>query len=71
MLTSAGKTSWTWSLRNQERGGVRLAVVGDVTGRAHASREAVAAAKAFGGLYIAFNNAGLVGAMKPLAEIEP
>ena len=55
----------------QERGGRALAVVGDVTDeRAH--QEAVAAAKAtFGGLHIAFNNAGLVGAMKPLAEIEP
>lgn len=52
-------------------GGRALAIVGDVT-EEHTHKEAVAAARAqFGGLHIAFNNAGLVGAMKPLAEIEP
>lgn len=55
----------------KDQGGEALAVVGDVThDRTH--NEAVAAARAtFGGLHIAFNNAGLVGAMKPLADIEP
>ncbi|MBB5711378.1 SDR family oxidoreductase [Sphingomonas xinjiangensis] len=55
----------------KDRGGRALAVVGDVTEeRTH--DEAVAAARAtFGGLHIAFNNAGLVGALAPLAEIEP
>lgn len=55
----------------KDQGGKALAVVGDVTqDRTH--DEAVAAARGtFGGLHIAFNNAGLVGAMKPLAEIEP
>jgi len=55
----------------KDQGGNALAVVGDVTqDRTH--NEAVAAARAtFGGLHIAFNNAGLVGAMKPLADIEP
>jgi len=52
-------------------GGRALAVVGDVSEES-THREAVAAAKsAFGGLDIAFNNAGTVGAMKPLAQVEP
>ena len=52
-------------------GGQAIAFAGDVTDeRAH--REAVAVAQTtFGGLHIACNNAGLVGTMKPLAEIEP
>lgn len=55
----------------QDQGGRALAIVGDVTDeRTHV--EAVAAAQStFGGLHIAFNNAGLVGAMAPLAKIEP
>lgn len=55
----------------EERGGRALAVVGDVKEeRTH--QQAVAAAQStFGGLHIAFNNAGLVGAVKPLAEIQP
>ena len=54
-----------------ERGGRALAVVGDVKEeRTH--QQAVAAAQStFGGLHIAFNNAGLVGSVKPLAEIQP
>lgn len=52
-------------------GGHAIAVAGDVRD-ARTHQEAVAAAKAsFGGLHVAFNNAGLVGTMKPLAEIEP
>ncbi len=52
-------------------GGRALAIVGDVAeDRTH--QNAVAAAQsAFGGLHIGFNNAGMVGAIKPLAEIEP
>ncbi len=55
----------------EERGGRAIAIAGDVTEeRTH--QQAVAAAQSeFGGLHIAFNNAGLVGAMKPLAEITP
>ncbi|HEY8604344.1 SDR family oxidoreductase [Tsuneonella suprasediminis] len=54
-----------------ESGGQAMAVAGDVTDdRTH--REAVIAAQsAFGGMDIAFNNAGTVGAMSPLAEMEP
>lgn len=48
-----------------------LAVTGDVAeDRTHT--EAVAAARTtFGGLHIALNNAGMVGTMAPLAELEP
>lgn len=55
----------------QELGGRALAVVGDVAEeRTH--DEAVASARInFGGLHIAFNNAGVVGTMKPLTEIKP
>ncbi|GGE09134.1 short-chain dehydrogenase [Polymorphobacter glacialis] len=55
----------------EERGGRALAIAGDVTDE-QTHLEAVAAAQSrFGGLDIAFNNAGLVGAMKPLAKLEP
>lgn len=53
-----------------EAGGRAVAIAGDVT-EEHTHREAVTAARSFGGLDIAFNNAGLVGTTKPLAEIEP
>lgn len=54
-----------------DQGGRALAIVGDVT-EAATHDEAVAAARAtFGGLHIAFNNAGAVGTMAPLAELEP
>ena len=55
----------------EDRGGRALAIVGDVT-QERTHHEAVAAARTtFGGLHVAFNNAGLVGTMAPLAEIEP
>jgi NAD(P)-dependent dehydrogenase (short-subunit alcohol dehydrogenase family) len=55
----------------RDDGGRALAVAGDVT-QERTHTEAVAAARsAFGGLHVAFNNAGLAGAMKPLADIEP
>lgn len=55
----------------ESRGGRGLAIVGDVAEeRTH--MDAIAAARAaFGGLDVAFNNAGVVGDMKPLAEIDP
>lgn len=57
--------------RITDEGGRALAVVGDVT-EARTHDEAVAAARTtFGGLHIAFNNAGLVGVLAPLAEIGP
>ena len=55
----------------QSKGGRALAIVGDVR-EEHTHSEAVAAAQtSFGGLHIAFNNAGLVGATAPLADIQP
>lgn len=52
-------------------GGRAIAVAGDVSD-ARTHRDAVTCAQTtFGGLHIAFNNAGLVGPMKPLVEIEP
>ncbi|MEE2916996.1 short-chain dehydrogenase [Sphingomonas ginsenosidimutans] len=55
----------------EAQGGRALAVVGDVT-EAGTHDKAVAAARAtFGGVDVAFNNAGSVGTMGPLAEIEP
>ena len=53
-----------------DSGGQAMAVAGDVTDeRTH--YDAVAAAQStFGGLDIAFNNAGTVGALLPLAEME-
>ena len=52
----------------EDQGGRALAIVGDVT-EAGTHDEAVAAARTtFGGLHIAFNNAGLVGTTGPLAD---
>lgn len=52
-------------------GGRAVAIAGDVT-REDTHKEAAAAARSrFGGLHIAFNNAGFVGAAKPFAEIGP
>lgn len=54
-----------------EAGGRAHVVVGDVDS-ADTHRELVdEAVNVFGGLDIAFNNAGTVGAVKPLAEISP
>ncbi|HRJ59630.1 MAG TPA: SDR family oxidoreductase [Azospirillaceae bacterium] len=54
-----------------ESGGRAHVVVGDVDS-ADTHRELVdEAVNVFGGLDIAFNNAGTVGAVKPLAEISP
>ncbi|GHH20624.1 short-chain dehydrogenase [Sphingomonas glacialis] len=55
----------------EERGGRALAVVGDVKEERTHQQALAAAQSTFGGLHIAFNNAGLVGAVKPLAEIQP
>lgn len=53
----------------REEGGEAIAVSGDVTEEATHIRLVEAAIGHFGGLDIAVNNAGAVGAMKPLAEI--
>lgn len=53
----------------ENRGGRGVPVVGDVAEEQTHSDAVLAARKEFGGLDIAFNNAGVVGAVKPLAEI--
>jgi NAD(P)-dependent dehydrogenase (short-subunit alcohol dehydrogenase family) len=55
----------------REAGGRVHAVAGDAGVAETHSRLADAAISVFGGLDIAVNNAGAVGAMKPLAEISP
>ncbi|MDS7597489.1 SDR family oxidoreductase [Agrobacterium tumefaciens] len=54
-----------------ERGGRAHAIAGDVGLPETHTRLVDAAENIFGGLDVAFNNAGAVGAMKPLAEILP
>ncbi|WP_342358570.1 SDR family oxidoreductase [Terrarubrum flagellatum] len=49
--------------------GEAIAIAGDVTDEAHAQALVSTAIEKFGGLDIAFNNAGIVGAMKPVAEL--
>lgn len=55
----------------EEVGGRALAIAGSVAEERTHEASVAAAQTTFGGLDIAFNNAGFVGAMKPLAEIEP
>ncbi len=52
-------------------GGSAVAMTGDVTDAATHEAAVAAAQTRFGGLHIAFNNAGLVGPMQPLAMIDP
>lgn len=53
-----------------QRGGSAVAIAGDVAEEQTHFRAVDAALNAFGRLDIAFNNAGEVGGMKPLAELE-
>jgi NAD(P)-dependent dehydrogenase (short-subunit alcohol dehydrogenase family) len=53
----------------EQAGGVAVAVAGDVKDEAHAKALVDAAVAHFGGLDIAFNNAGIVGEMKPVPEL--
>ncbi len=55
----------------RRRGGRAIIVAGDVSLPDSHERAVAAAVSEFGGLDIAVNNAGTVGAMKPLAEIAP
>jgi NAD(P)-dependent dehydrogenase (short-subunit alcohol dehydrogenase family) len=50
-------------------GGRAVAVPGDVTDEATAAALVAAATRHFGGLDIAFNNAGVLGPMQPTAEL--
>lgn len=53
----------------EQAGGVAVAVAGDVKDEAHAKALVDTAVESFGGLDIAFNNAGIVGEMKPVSEL--
>lgn len=50
-------------------GGTALALAGDVRSESHAEALVGLAAQEFGGLDIAFNNAGTLGAMGPFTEV--
>ena len=65
-ITGAHSAPLDQLVRNiRDVGGLALAIVGDVAEK-RTHQEAVAAAlSTFGGLHIGFNNAGLVGAIKP------
>ena len=52
------------------KGGRAAVVAGDVTDEDLHAEAVSAAREGFGGLHIAVNNAGFVGEMKPLAEVE-
>lgn len=52
-------------------GGRAAALAGDVTDEAYAPALVAQAEERFGGLDIAFNNAGMVGPMAPTPEVEP
>lgn len=52
-------------------GGEALAIAGDIRDEALAQRLVEAATARFGGLDIAFNNAGVVGELTPVAEMSP
>ncbi|MEQ8348094.1 MAG: SDR family oxidoreductase [Sneathiellaceae bacterium] len=52
-------------------GGTAKAVAGDVRDDGHARALVTAAQDLYGGLDIAFNNAGTTGAMAPVAELAP
>ena len=58
------------SLISQE-GGRAVAVAGDVQDEAVARRAAAAAVSEFGGLDIAFNNAGTLGELGPTQDVSP
>ncbi len=52
-----------------DAGGSAMAVAGDVRDESHAAALVDAALKRFGGLDVAFNNAGAVGAVGPLPDL--
>jgi NAD(P)-dependent dehydrogenase (short-subunit alcohol dehydrogenase family) len=53
----------------ERSGGIAIAVAGDVKDEAYAKALVDAAIDHFGGLDIGFNNAGVVGEMKPLPDL--
>lgn len=70
IITARGQAGLDVVAAEIERdGGKALAIAGDVSDEAHAKRLVDIAMERFGGLDIAFNNAGIVGAMKALPEL--
>jgi len=55
----------------EAEGGEAVAVDGDVRDEGHAQDLVAAAVETFGGLDIAFNNAGSTGEMAPIADLTP
>jgi NAD(P)-dependent dehydrogenase (short-subunit alcohol dehydrogenase family) len=55
----------------EAEGGEAFAIDGDVRDEAHAQALVDAAIETFGGLDIAFNNAGSTGEMAPIADLSP
>jgi NAD(P)-dependent dehydrogenase (short-subunit alcohol dehydrogenase family) len=53
----------------ESAGGKAVALVGDVKNESHAKALVDTAVGRFGGLDVAFNNAGLVGEVKPISEM--
>lgn len=54
----------------REQGGDAIAIPGDIRSEDHASALVTGAQNAFGGLDIAFNNAGTLGGLEPLPDTE-
>ncbi|MDZ5699021.1 SDR family oxidoreductase [Chelativorans sp. M5D2P16] len=72
LIVSARRKSELEALTAEIRaaGGEATALAGDVADEAHAEALVAHAREHFGGLDIAFNNAGIVGALAPVTELE-
>ena len=66
-----GRNSTRLSLRYRSADGTAVALAGDVRDEAYAKALVDLAVERFGGLDIAFNNAGAVGLMAPLPDMMP
>ncbi|MFC6487879.1 SDR family oxidoreductase [Nitratireductor sp. GCM10026969] len=72
LIVSARRESELEALTAEIRaaGGEAAALAGDVADEAHAEALVAYARERFGGLHIAFNNAGIVGTLAPVTELE-
>ena len=71
VLVPRGRAGQAGRRHRGRRSGRALALAGDVRDEALARDAVTAAVERFGGLDIAFNNAGAMGPSRPLHEIEP